>query len=130
MKTATIAELHEHLDEYLDLVRGGEAVEITDEKGRVAELVPTTKSDKTAPDVESLIAAGKLRRSGSGKLPDVPATKAQAAVDLNARIEAAIAAGTLRRGTGKLPDDFLTRELPKSSGSVLEALLQEREEGW
>jgi prevent-host-death family protein len=96
MKTATIAELREHLDEYLDLVRGGEAVEITDEKGRVAQLVPAEKVAKTPPDVESLIAAGKLRRCGSGKLPD----------------------------------DFLTRPLAKTSGSVLEALLQEREDGW
>jgi prevent-host-death family protein len=96
MKTITIHELREHLDEYLDLVRGGEVVEITDEKGRVAQLVPTTRSEKTAPDVESLIAAGKLRRSGSGKVPD----------------------------------DLLTRPLAKSSGSVLEDLLKEREEGW
>ncbi len=99
MKTATIAELHEHLDEYLDLVRSGEAVEITDEKGPIAQLVP--------------------------------AAKERAVADFSAKIEAAIAAGTLRRGTGKLPDDFLTQELPKfSSGSVLEALLKEREEGW
>src|SRR5256885_5010691 len=98
MKTVTIAELREHLDEYLELVRGGETVEITDEKGRVAQLVP--------------------------------AAKARAATDFNARIEAAIAAGTLRRGTGKLPDDFLTRPLVKSSGSVLQALLDEREESW
>jgi antitoxin (DNA-binding transcriptional repressor) of toxin-antitoxin stability system len=98
MKTATIAELHENLDEYLELVRGGEAVEITDEKGQVAQLVP--------------------------------AVMAKAAADFNARIEAAIAAGTLRRGTGKLPADFLTRELPTFSSSVLEALLEEREEGW
>jgi antitoxin (DNA-binding transcriptional repressor) of toxin-antitoxin stability system len=36
MKTVTIAELHENLDEYLELVRGGEAVEITDETGPIA----------------------------------------------------------------------------------------------
>lgn len=99
MKTATIAELREHLDEYLDLVRAGESVEIRDEKGRVAELVP--KVDVSTADT------------------------------LEARVEAAIAAGILRRGTGKVPEDLLTRELPKcSSGSVLEALLEEREEGW
>lgn len=96
MKTATIAELREHLDEYLDLVRGGEAVEITDEKECIAQLMPVTTAEKKAPDVEALIVAGKLRRSGSGKVPD----------------------------------DLLTRPLVKSSGSVLEALLEEREEGW
>jgi antitoxin (DNA-binding transcriptional repressor) of toxin-antitoxin stability system len=102
MKTATVTELHERLDEYLDVVRGGEAVEIRDDQGRVARLVP-------APEV----------------------TDASVMQD---KIEAAIAAGTLRRGgngTGKLPDDFLTRRLARfSSGSVLEALLEEREEGW
>src|SRR5258706_15200892 len=99
MKTATIAELREHLDEYLDLVRAGESVEIRDEKGSVAQLVP--KVEVSTADT------------------------------LEARVEAAIAAGILRRGTGKVPEDFLTRELPKcSSGSVLEALLEERGEGW
>lgn len=99
MKTATIAELREHLDEYLDLVWAGEPVEIRDEKGNVAQLVAKVE--------------------------------ASMAEDLEARVEAAIAAGILRRGTGKVPDDFLTRELPKASnGSVLEALLKEREEGW
>ncbi len=61
MKTATIAELHQHLDEYLELVRGGEAVEITDEKGRVAQLMPVTTAEKKAPDVEALIAAARYR---------------------------------------------------------------------
>ena len=70
MKTATVAELHEHLDEYLDLVRAGESVEIRDEKGRVAQLVPRASSEPTGIDIEALIAAGKLRRVGSGKLPD------------------------------------------------------------
>src|SRR4051812_15969022 len=98
MKTATIAELHEHLDEYLDLVRAGESVEIRNEKGQVAQLVP-------------------------------PAA-APSADDLKARVEAAIAAGILRRGGGTLPDDFFTEPLPKfESGSVLDALLEERRGG-
>ena len=70
MKTATIAELHEHLDEYLDLVWAGESVEIQDEKGNVAQLVAKPKLETKGLDVEALIAAGKLRRVGSGKLPD------------------------------------------------------------
>ena len=37
--------------------------------------------------------------------------------------------GIIRRGTGKLPPDFLTRELPKFEGSVVEQLLEDRKAG-
>jgi antitoxin (DNA-binding transcriptional repressor) of toxin-antitoxin stability system len=37
--------------------------------------------------------------------------------------------GTLRRGTGSLPADFLRRKLPKAKASVLAALLDERSQG-
>jgi len=99
MKTATVAELHERLDEYLDAVRNGEAVEIRDEKGAVGEIVPSAKPEhKLSPQAERLIAAGVLR-----------------------------APETLE----PLPDDFFTKPRAKfASGSVLEALLEEREEGW
>ena len=104
MRTATVAELHEKLDEVLDAVRAGEAVEIRDDNGQIARLIPPS----------TLVVP-----------PHVTG---------EARIQALIAAGVLRRGgdgSGKLPDDFLTEPLPQfSSGSVLEALLQEREEGW
>lgn len=36
--------------------------------------------------------------------------------------------GLLKRGTGKLPKDFWTRPLPKFKGSVVQALLDERNE--
>ncbi len=36
--------------------------------------------------------------------------------------------GLLKRGTGKLPKDFWTRPLPKFKKSVVQALLEEREE--
>ena len=36
--------------------------------------------------------------------------------------------GLLKRGTGKLPKDFWTRPLPKLKGSVVQALLDERNE--
>ena len=38
--------------------------------------------------------------------------------------------GIIRRGTGQLPPDFLTRELPKFEGSVLEQLLEDRKNSW
>ena len=34
--------------------------------------------------------------------------------------------GVIRRGTGKLPPDFLTAKLPKSEGNVVEQLLEDR----
>ncbi len=36
--------------------------------------------------------------------------------------------GLLKRGLGKLPKDFWTRPLPKVKGSLVKALLKEREE--
>jgi antitoxin (DNA-binding transcriptional repressor) of toxin-antitoxin stability system len=38
--------------------------------------------------------------------------------------------GIIRRGSGKLPPDFLTRELPKFEGSVVEQLLEDRKNSW
>jgi hypothetical protein len=37
--------------------------------------------------------------------------------------------GVVRRGSGVLPHDFLTRTLPRSRKSVVDALLEERREG-
>ena len=48
---------------------------------------------------------------------------------LAAHIDRLVAEGKARRGTGKLPDDFLTRPLPRAEKSVLEALLEERHSG-
>ncbi len=44
MKTVTIAELRNGLDEYLKLVRAGEVVQIADEKGPFARLLPPVSS--------------------------------------------------------------------------------------
>jgi antitoxin (DNA-binding transcriptional repressor) of toxin-antitoxin stability system len=67
MKTATVAELHEHLDEYLELVRGGEIVEIRDEKEQVARLLPALSGI----DKDALIASGRLRApQTTDPLPD------------------------------------------------------------
>lgn len=40
-------------------------------------------------------------------------------------------AGLAKRGSGKLPDDFFTRKLPRPRGgvSVVEVLLEERRQG-
>ena len=48
---------------------------------------------------------------------------------LEEHVEELIAQGKARRGTGTLPDDFLTRSLPKAEKSVLEQLLEDRRTG-
>ena len=45
------------------------------------------------------------------------------------RIEELARQGKVRKGTGKLPDDFFTRPRPKAEASVLEQLLEDRRTG-
>ena len=46
-----------------------------------------------------------------------------------ARINQLVREGKVKKGTGKLPPDFLTRPLPKAEASVLEQLLEDRRTG-
>ena len=48
---------------------------------------------------------------------------------LEERIDELARQGKVRKGTGKLPDDFFTRPLPKAKASVLEQLLEDRRTG-
>lgn len=45
------------------------------------------------------------------------------------RIDELARQGKVRKGTGTLPDDFLTRPLPRAKASVLEQLLEDRRTG-
>jgi prevent-host-death family protein len=68
MKKAAVSELKAHLSEYLNQVKAGGEILITDRGKPVARLVPIARS-KT--DKEALIQMEKqgLIRLGSGKLP-------------------------------------------------------------
>ena len=68
MKTAAISELKARLSEYLDQVKGGTEILITDQGKPVARLVPLSESRDLR---ESLVWMEKqgLIRIGSGKLP-------------------------------------------------------------
>jgi antitoxin (DNA-binding transcriptional repressor) of toxin-antitoxin stability system len=99
MKQAKISELKNNLSRYLAYVRRGGVVRVFDRDRAVAEIVPV----------------GEAVAAGSGPLDAVMA-------DLERK-------GIVRRGTGHLPADFLTRPLPRAERSVLEALLEERREG-
>ncbi|HEY0371748.1 MAG TPA: type II toxin-antitoxin system Phd/YefM family antitoxin [Thermoanaerobaculia bacterium] len=45
------------------------------------------------------------------------------------RMNELVREGRVRKGTGTLPPDFLTRILPKAEASVLEQLLEDRRTG-
>jgi len=68
MKTAAVSELKARLSEYLDQVKGGMEILITDRGKPVARLVPLSRSRDLR---ESLVRMEKqgLIRIGSGKLP-------------------------------------------------------------
>ena len=44
-------------------------------------------------------------------------------------IEKLVREGKATRGTGKLPDDFFTRQLPKPDASVVAQLIDDRRDG-
>lgn len=103
MRSAQVSELKERLDEVIEAVKNGETVEIREGAAPFAQLVPkiSTLHPHTNPDQTAL----------------------------EARLDELVRQGKARRGTGKLPDDFLTRELPKADASVLEQLLEDRRTG-
>lgn len=95
MKTAAVSELKARLSKYLDRVKAGDEILITDRGNPVARLLPISRV--------------KMRR------------------DTMTRMEKQ---GLIRLGSGKLPKDFWIIPKPKDSeGSVLRALLEEREKG-
>jgi len=96
METAGVAELKAKLSRYLERVKAGEEVIVTERGKAIARVVPFTRNGPTPAEYEEMIRAGIIR----------PARK---------------------RG---LPPDFWDRMPEDPEGSVLKALLEEREEGW
>ena len=103
MRSVQVSELKEKLDEVLAAVKSGERVEIREGEKAVAQFVPKISAPRPYTN------------------PDQTALKAH--------LDELVRQGKARRGTGKLPDDFLTRELPKADASVLEQLLEDRRTG-
>jgi len=68
MKTAAISELKARLSEYLDQVKGGTEILITDRGKPVARLVPLSESRDLRESLARMEKQG-LIRIGSGKLP-------------------------------------------------------------
>lgn len=95
MKTAPVSELKARLSEYLNQVKAGMEVLITDRGKPVARLVPIPRSKDIK---ESLVRMEKQ--------------------------------GLIKLGSGRLPKGFWRMDRPDDpQGSVLKALLEEREAG-
>lgn len=99
MKQTNISTLKKQLSEYIGYVRRGGIVRVFDRNEPVAEIVPLGRREKSKDD------------------------------EWEARLQRLEREGSIRRGTGKLSRDFLTRRLPRAKKSVVEALLEERREG-
>lgn len=65
MRSTNIADLRNHLTQYLQEVRAGEEIVVRDRRRPIAKIVPFTVDDA---DDEELVAAG-LMRKGSGVIP-------------------------------------------------------------
>jgi len=78
-----------------------------------------------------------VRRGGTVRVFDrdspiadlVPCKTSSAGDDAEQWLSALERDGIIKRGTGTLPEDFLTRKLPRARKSVVQALLDERNEG-
>ena len=65
MRSTNIANLRNHLTQYLQEVRGGEEIVVRDRHTPIARIVPFTVDDA---GTRALVAAG-LMRKGEGALP-------------------------------------------------------------
>lgn len=69
MKSASLTDAKNNLSAYVDQVRAGNSILITDRNTPVAKLVPVSLGDETdAQRLDRLERAGRIRR-GRGKLP-------------------------------------------------------------
>lgn len=69
MPTAGVAQLKARLSEYLDQVKAGEEVVVTERGKAVARLVPYTPSGPSPAELDEMERAGLIRRAKK-KLPD------------------------------------------------------------
>ena len=61
MRTAGVAQLKASLSKYLDAVKAGEEVIVTEHGKAIARVVPYTRSGPTPAEYEEMIQAGILR---------------------------------------------------------------------
>ena len=95
METAAVTQLKANLSRYLERVKAGEEIIITERGKAIALVVPFTESGPTPAELDDMVRAGIIRPP-----------------------------------KGKLPPDFW--DVPRwqdPEGSMLKALLEEREQG-
>jgi prevent-host-death family protein len=68
MKTVAIAELKAKLSQYLDTVKQGEEVSVTDRGHPVALIVPAARSGPSPSELHDMVRAGIIR-PGRGPVP-------------------------------------------------------------
>lgn len=136
MKKARITELRSGLSRYLGYVRKGGTVLVLDRDTPVAKVVPLEKQERDLSNGRAAgkgAAKGRVRKSMSNSpLNPEDEARARRKAEDDARLDRLERAGLIRRGKGGLPDWFDSPLKPKTKlkGSVLEALLEERESGW
>lgn len=135
MKKVRIAELRGGLSRYLGHVRKGGTVIVLDRDVPIAKIVPLAKEERAVAARQTAARKSAKRHaakatSKAGASEDEARTRRQA--EDEARLDRLERAGVIRRGKGGLPDWFDQPLSPKGklNGSVLEALLEERESGW
>jgi len=100
LESAGVADLKARLSEYLARVKSGEEVLVTDRGRPIARLVPVG-AEAVADDEAEVARLAAMQREG-----------------------------LVRLGSGKLSEGFFERERPEDSeGSLVEAVLEEREKG-
>jgi prevent-host-death family protein len=70
MKRVAISELKARLSEYLDAVKAGEEIVVTDRGKPVARLIRASDHGQIEARVEELVRAGRLRPPRAGALID------------------------------------------------------------
>ncbi len=68
MRTTSISQLKAQLSAYLDIVRGGDEVIVTDRGRMIARLVPVQDGQRQDSRRDELLATGRLR-APSARLP-------------------------------------------------------------
>ena len=70
MRTASISDLKARLSAFLDLVRDGDEVLVTDRGRPVARLIPVRGDEQQYGKLESLLRSGRVRTPSATLAPD------------------------------------------------------------
>jgi prevent-host-death family protein len=91
MATASIAELKAKLSAYLDVVKSGEEVVVTDRGHAIARVVPFTQSGATPAEYEEMFRSGQIIPPKKKKLPADFWTRPRARLSSGDAVSAVIA---------------------------------------